>query len=179
MEPSDFAAEIWSILGPIPDDAFAVMAASPASADAIEEVAERVGFGVPEGFARFSARTNGLCVVARSEVWPEAELYSVGPAWTFWRGVTLLGFETSDLPDWASVGHALDEMLDMGIEDLMPFMKVLGDGDRLWAIDAFGGVVLVSDGEIEPLGMSLTEAYAQQINELVARAQQIQDDRKR
>ncbi len=36
----------------------------------------------------------------------------MGPAWTFWRGVVLPGFDSPDLPEWASVTAACEPLAD-------------------------------------------------------------------
>lgn len=84
----------------------------------------------------------------REEFWPEAELYSVGPAWTFWRGVVLLGFDTPDLPEWASVTAACERLADYEVTGVLPLMKVVGDGNIIWGLDKSGTPVEVAEGEI-------------------------------
>lgn len=85
----------------------------------------------------------------------------------------LLGFQTDDLPAWASLLTASERLHADGVEGVAPVFKVLGDGERIWGVDGNGASVLVCDGEVELLDASLADLYAEQIQELVERQKNI------
>ena len=154
MTPEQFHARMWEILKPVDTKYFEVVAAPAPSAQAIADIEAAVGFPIPEEIIAFTRRANGLCVVAREEVWPAAKEFAVGPAWTFWRGLTLLGIEAPDLPEWASITAAHQRLVDNGVSGVLPLLKIFGNSD-VWGINKTGTVVIVSDYEISPLTGSL------------------------
>lgn len=170
MTPEQFYHRVWESLEPAEDGVFQIVAA-PAPAD--EEVAaieRRAGVSFPPEFLAFSKRQDGLCVAALDEVWPEVE---AGPAWTFWRGVMLLGVDGDEVAGWASIGRALDTLEDFEVEGILPLVRVLGDSDRLWGVDASGRTVLVLGGEVTVLDVEVLDVFATQVSELVQRQRDI------
>lgn len=164
-----FHSQIWSALSPLDDSDFEAIAARSPTDDEVEAVKALVGAPLPVEFVAFSGRSNGLLVVARDEAWPEPEEGSVCAAWTLWRGVVLLGFDTEDLPRWASIATAAEQLHDFGIEGIAPVFKVLGDAGRIWGVNRQGESVLVTDGEVEVLAATIPALYAMEIEDLVAR----------
>jgi hypothetical protein len=128
MTPEQFHARIWEILEPVDSAAFEVVAAPAPDASAVAAVEAATGFPVPEVFAAFAQRTNGLCIMAREAAWPQAKLYDVGPAWTFWRGLVMLGFAVEDLPEWAGIAAVQRELATVEVRGVLPLLKVVGDG---------------------------------------------------
>lgn len=171
MTPEQFHARIWEILEPVDSAAFEVVAAPAPDASAVAAVEAATGFPVPEVFAAFAQRTNGLCIMAREAAWPQAKLYDVGPAWTFWRGLVMLGFAVEDLPEWAGIAAVQRELATVEVRGVLPLLKVVGDGGRVWGIDSNGAVVLVSDGEATCLESDFTEVFAEQVEALAQRQQ--------
>ena len=63
----------------------------------------------------------------------------MGPAWTFWRGVVLLGFDTPD-PAGVGIRHGglRERLADYEVTGVLPLMKVVGDGNIIWGLDKSG-----------------------------------------
>lgn len=172
MTAEQFHARIWEILEPVDTEYFEVVAAPAPDAAAIAALEAAVGFPLPAAFAAFCQRTNGLCVMAREAAWPRAKEFDVGPAWTFWRGVVLLGVDAPELPEWASISAQQRQLAEAGLPGILPVLKVVGDGNRIWGVDRTGAVVAIDDWtDPEPLDGDLTDAYAEQIADLMRRQQ--------
>ena len=172
MNTKEFRRLVWEILEPVDSEVFQLVRAQAASEEEIAEVEAATGIRLPEYFAGFvnsQGNCNGLAVFAREEVWPAPKEYSVGPAWTFWRGVTLLGIEVPDLPDWASITSAHEKLVAVGVKDVLPLIKVWGDGGRFWGVNSSGATVVVLDSEVTILNCDLNDDYAEQITGLIQR----------
>ena len=167
-----FHERMWDILDPVDTEYFEVVAAPAPDAQAISSLEAAVGFLLPAAFAAFCQRANGLCVMAREEVWPHAKEFEVGPAWTFWRGLVLLGIDAPELPEWASISAQQRQLAEAGLPGILPVLKIVGDGSRIWGVDQAGTVVVIDDMTVpEPLEGDLTDLYAEQIAELMQRQQ--------
>ncbi|AUT48558.1 SMI1/KNR4 family protein [Achromobacter sp. AONIH1] len=167
-----FHERMWDILDPVDTEYFEVVAAPAPDAQAISSLEAAVGFPLPAAFAAFCQRANGLCVMAREEVWPHAKEFEVGPAWTFWRGLVLLGIDAPELPEWASISAQQRQLAEAGLPGILPVLKIVGDGSRIWGVDQAGTVVVIDDMTVpEPLEGDLTDLYAEQIAELMQRQQ--------
>lgn len=167
-----FHERMWDILDPVDTEYFEVVAAPAPDAQAIYSLEAAVGFPLPAAFAAFCQRANGLCVMAREEVWPHAKEFEVGPAWTFWRGLVLLGIDAPELPEWASISAQQRQLAEAGLPGILPVLKIVGDGSRIWGVDQAGTVVVIDDmTDPEPLEGDLTDLYAEQIAELMQRQQ--------
>ncbi|WZB71852.1 SMI1/KNR4 family protein [Achromobacter xylosoxidans] len=167
-----FHERMWDILDPVDTEYFEVVAAPAPGAQAISSLEAAVGFPLPAAFAAFCQRANGLCVMAREEVWPHAKEFEVGPAWTFWRGLVLLGIDAPELPEWASISAQQRQLAEAGLPGILPVLKIVGDGSRIWGVDQAGTVVVIDDmTDPEPLEGDLTDLYAEQIAELMQRQQ--------
>lgn len=172
MTAEQFHQRIWGILDPVDSEYFEVVAAPAPDAEAIARLEAAVGFPLPAAFAAFCQRTNGLCVMAREEVWPHAKEFEVGPAWTFWRGLVLLGIDAPELPEWASISAQQRQLAEAGLHGVLPLLKIVGDGSRIWGVDQAGTVVVIDDlTDSEPLSGDLTDLYAEQIADLMQRQQ--------
>ncbi len=172
MTAEQFHQRIWEILDPVDGDHFEVVAAPAPDAEAIASLEAAAGFPLPAAFAAFCQRTNGLCVMAREEAWPHAKEFEVGPAWTFWRGLVLLGIDAPELPEWASISAQQRQLAEAGLSGILPVLKIVGDGSRIWGVDQAGTVVVIDDlTEPEPLDGDLTALYAEQIADLMQRQQ--------
>jgi len=172
MAAEKFDERIWEILDPVETQYFEVVAAPAPDAESIAGLEAAVGFPLPAAFAAFCQRTNGLCVMAREEVWPRAKEFEVGPAWTFWRGLVLLGIDAPELPEWASISAQQRQLAEAGLPGILPVLKIVGDGSRIWGVDQAGTLVVIDDmTDPEPLGGDLTDLYAEQIAELMRRQQ--------
>ena len=174
MQFEEFHERIWKILDPVDENAFEPIAAESASDEAVQGVAGLVGAQLPEWLVRFCQRTNGLLIVAKEEVWPSGKEFDIAPAWTFWRGLLLLGIEHETLPEWATISRAWEWLLDWGVTDVLPLLKVDGDADRLWGLRIRAGEVLdevveVIDGEVRVLEGTFLDLYEAQVAELVER----------
>ncbi|WP_052097571.1 SMI1/KNR4 family protein [Achromobacter sp. RTa] len=172
MTAEQFHERIWEILDPVDTQYFEVVAAPAPGAESIAELEAAVGFPLPAALTAFCQRTNGLCVMAREEAWPQAKEFEVGPAWTFWRGLVLLGIDAPELPEWASISAQQRQLAEAGVSGILPVLKIVGDGSRIWGVDQAGTVVVIDDmADPEPLGGDLTDLYAEQIAELMQRQQ--------
>ncbi|AZQ76594.1 SMI1/KNR4 family protein [Flaviflexus ciconiae] len=169
----EFHEAIWETLGPVDDEIFYAVGASTPDKKQISRVESLLPVEVPSEFVALTKRTNGVSIIARPEAWPEPELFSVAPAWTFWRGVVLLGFDVEDLPEWASILTASEKVAEWGVGSVVPLIMVLGDGSRFWGVDADGTSVLITEGEVEKLEATIPEIYAEQIADLVERQREI------
>lgn len=171
MTFEQFHQRIWNILEPVDSASFQVVAAKAPGEQEIADIEALTGIPLPPEYVQFSQRTNGLCVMARDEVWPQAQLYSVAPAWTFWRGLVMLGIDAEDLPEWASIRSMYQKLAENGVTDVLPLLRISGDGDRVWGINLHGIIVEVDiyGGEVTPLEGDSTDLYASQIAELVQR----------
>lgn len=172
MAAEKFHERIWEILDPVETQYFEVVAAPAPGAESIAGLEAAVGFPLPAAFAAFCQRTNGLCVMAREEVWPRAKEFEVGPAWTFWRGLVLLGIDAPELPEWASISAQQRQLAEAGLPGILPVLKIVGDGSRIWGVDQAGTLVVIDDmTDPEPLNGDLTDLYAEQIADLMQRQQ--------
>ncbi|WP_249292977.1 SMI1/KNR4 family protein, partial [Achromobacter ruhlandii] len=130
------------------------------------------GFPRPAALAAFGQRTKGLWVMARGEVGRRGKGFDVGPAWTFWRGVVLLGIDAPELPEWASISAQQRQLAEAGLPGILPVLKIVGDGSRIWGLDQAGAVVAIDDwADPEPVGGDLIDLYAEQIADLMRRQQ--------
>ncbi len=172
MTAEQFHQRMWEILDPVDTEHFEVVAAPAPDAETIAGLETAVGFPLPAAFAAFCQRTNGLCVMAREEVWPHAKEFEVGPAWTFWRGLVLLGIDAPELPEWASISAQQRQLAEAGLSGILPVLKIVGDGSRIWGLNQAGTVVAIDDlTDVEPLAGDLTDLYAEQIADLMQRQQ--------
>ncbi|MFT4188411.1 MAG: hypothetical protein QM621_07490 [Aeromicrobium sp.] len=169
MSPERFHDRVWDALAGVDREAFQIVAAPAPDAGRIVEVEQAVGFPVPAEVVAFVERANGLCVMAREEVWPEPEAFSVGPAWTFWRGLVLLGFDVEGLPAWASVSGALVRLAEQEVDGVLPVLQIVGDDGRAWGVRADGVVVEVMEGDVYELEGGLLDVVAEQVAELLQR----------
>lgn len=168
-----FHRQIWAALAPLEETAFEAIAARVPEPETVRAIEAELDASFPAEFVAFSMKTNGLLVNARQAHWPEPEEGWVGPAWKLWRGVVLLGFDTEDLPGWASLRTAAYNLRQAGIQGVAPIFKVVGDAGRMWGVDDSGRCVLVADGEVHVLESLLVDAYRAEIEALVARQQAV------
>lgn len=176
MDSEQYRNRIWEILDPVDSEAFEAIAAEPPGDDAIQALAERTGAVLPDWLVSFCRSTNGLLVTAREEVWPVGKAFDIAPAWTFWRGLVLLGIEHETLPDWVSISQAQRWLWNQGIDDVLPVLRIEGDNGRLWGLRirdgrVTGEVVEVIDGQTLPVEGDLLDLYETQVDDLVQRQQ--------
>ena len=126
MSDTPILEAMWSILGPVDVKEFEVVAGA-AEAERFDAYEARLGFKLPDEFRELSlSKLGGVYVTAREELWPEAKLYDVGPAWTFWRGVMVFGL-APDVPEWLDLEVMLDRVREQEITDFAPVLKIEGD----------------------------------------------------
>jgi hypothetical protein len=111
------------------------------------------GFRLPDFRAFTLSPLGGLYVEAREEVWPRAEMYAVGPFWSFLYAVKVFGI-ARDIPEWLDLRVQYAEMKADGFGHLVPFLQVQGDADK-YCFDAAGRIVLwnhevTEEPEVEP-----------------------------
>lgn len=178
-EMSPFERKIWDGLEPVTKERFQVVAAGPAAEAEIGAIEAELGFRIPSPYREFfGGRWNGLAVIADEEIWPPAKEFQVGPAWTFWPGLILLGIGGTDLPDWASVTGRLTRIREeWGVTDVVPLLTFDGDGSHFWGVRADGSVVEVFDDAVEPAEESFADIFAEQVAVLVDRSYEIEKRR--
>lgn len=134
----------------------------------ISEFERAIGFRLPEEFREFSLHPlGGLFMEAREEVWPTTERFAVGPFWSFLRGLMVYGF-SAQAPDWLSIEPTWREMKEEGYPHLVPFLKVIGDGDP-YCFSSSGGIVIWRHEEPddpEPFDGGFYAALLHEISEL-------------
>lgn len=147
-------------------DDYEIVAAGPATEEQVVALEAALGLTVPAPLrALLGDRLNGLAVLARTELWPAPQVFDVGPAWTFWPGLVVLGVGGEDLPGWASIEERAEGLREAGITDVVPAFAVYGDGDRTWGLRPDGSMVLAwaSSGEVDVLGTDLASAYREEV----------------
>lgn len=169
MNGKEFHRRIWDTLEPLESSHFQVFRAAAATNDDIEKIEAQTEIKLPEYYRDFvsSRNCNGLAVCARDEVWPAPKEGDIAPAWTFYRGVTLLGIDAPDLPDFASIADTHDRLIDRGIVNVLPLIKVWGNGSSFYGINGNGETVITEDEEVKILEGNIADVYAQLIAKLV------------
>lgn len=180
MEPEEFHDRIWQILDPVDEEAFEPIAAEGASDEAVRDLEELVGGTLPRWLVGLCQSTNGLLITAREEVWPSGKAFDIAPAWTFWRGLVVLGIEHESLPEWATISQAWHRLQEAGVWDVLPLLRIEGDGECVWGLRIRDGrvtedLVEVVDDEVTPIEGTFLDLYELQIKELVARQRQMAD----
>jgi SMI1/KNR4 family protein SUKH-1/uncharacterized protein with HXXEE motif len=116
---------------------------------------QECGFRLPPDFRAFTVSPlGGLYMEAREEVWPRAEMYAVGPFWSFLYAVKVFGI-ARDIPEWLDLRVQYAEMKAEGFGHLVPFLQVQGDADK-YCFDAAGRIVCwrhetPEEPEVEPI----------------------------
>lgn len=162
---SEFKRAIWEILETLDSSEFQVLSAVAAAGNDIEKLEAQTEIKLPDYYRDFvrSTNSNGLAVCAREEVWPAPKEGDVAPAWTFWRGVTLLGVDAPDLPESASIAVAHNRLIDSGVTNVLPLIKIWGNGSSYYGVNQSGETVLSDDGEVTRLNGDITDVYAERI----------------
>ncbi|OZI51891.1 hypothetical protein [Bordetella genomosp. 5] len=168
MSDTPILEAMWSILGPVDIKEFEVVAGA-AEADRFDAYEARVGFALPDEFRALSlSKLGGVYVTARDELWPEAKLYDVGPAWTFWRGVMVFGL-APDVPEWLDLEVMLDQVREQDIPDFAPVLKVEGDSS-LYGYRPDQTLAVFDGYDLEPdEAPSFRALYQREINALLER----------
>lgn len=118
--------------------ALGVVDKAPTDVD-LDRFERAIGFRLPLTFREFSkSELGGLSLFVRDEIWPPPKPQDVGPAWTFQRGIAVLGLSpvlpaAQDL----RLQHHLFEAASGG--DLLPFLFVESSADR-YCFDREGGI---------------------------------------
>ena len=164
-----FHERMWDILDPVDTEYFEVVARARRAGDI--QPGGRCRLPLPAAFAAFCQRANGLCVMAREEVWPHAKNSRSAPpgpsgaAWCCWASMRRNCLNGPASRRSAPAGRA-------GLPGILPVLKIVGDGSRIWGVDQAGTVVVIDDmTDPEPLEGDLTDLYAEQIAELMQRQQ--------
>lgn len=151
---------------------FAQQGSEPSEADLSAFEAE-LGFKLPDEFRELALHPlGGLYISASEEVWPEPKPYSVGPMWSFLRGLLVYSLSLA-APDWLHMREAREEMKKAGAGDLVPFLKILGDADP-YCFTPEGKIVIWRHEEPdtpEPVAMSFSETVMHEIHALEERTQ--------
>jgi hypothetical protein len=150
-------------------EVFACQGNEPSEQD-IVAFERAAGSRLPEEFRDFTmGPLGGLYLEVREELWPRAEGLAVGSFWTFRYGIKVFGI-SEEIPDWLDIRVRVREFREAGIEDLVPFLAVVGDADRYCFTPAGAIVRWYHDGD-EPTECDETfgELLLREIHELEER----------
>lgn len=174
MTDNPILDDMWAILAPVDIKEFEVVAGA-ASAEAVAAYEAKLGFKLPDDFRELcQSKLGGIYVGARTEVWPEAKLYDVGPAWTFWRGLLVFGL-APDIPDWLSMNVMLDQVREQEQMEFAPFLKVEGD-PHIWGFRPDHSIAIFDGYELEPDSAGhFRELYSREIDALLDRINDMKD----
>ena len=168
-----FHERMWDILDPVDTEYFEVVAAPAPDAQAIYSLEAAVGFPLPAAFAAFCQRANGLCVMAREKSGRMRRVRSAPPDLLARPGCCWASMRRNCLNGPAS--RRSSASWRAGLPGILPVLKIVGDGSRIWGVDQAGTVVVIDDmTDPEPLEGDLTDLYAEQIAELMQRQQDAQ-----
>lgn len=110
-------------------EVFTQMNAEPAEAE-VAAIESQAGFRLPDEFREYAVHPlGGLYMAVREDLWPRPQAYQVGPAWTFLYGLMVFSF-CSQAPDWLQLRRAWQRMAKDGHNELVPFLRIIGDADR-------------------------------------------------
>lgn len=125
---------------------FACQGNEPSEAD-IVAFEQAVGCQLPEEFRDFTmGPLGGLYMEVREALWPRAEVFAVGPFWSFLYGIKVFGI-SEEIPDWLDIRVQLRKFREAGIDDLVPFLALEGDADRYCFTPAGAIVRWYHDGD--------------------------------
>lgn len=146
----------------------ACMGNEPSEND-ILEFEQNIGIKLPQEFREFTMSSlGGLYMNVKEEVWPQAQLYDVGPFWSFCRGIIVYGIAI-DIPDFLDIRLKTKELHELGYNDYIPFLSIIGNGDEIFCFDRNQNIVLLdyyATGEVTALEGSFSECLMKQIEEL-------------
>lgn len=117
----------------------------------------------------------GLYMEVREEVWPQAKAFDVAPFWTFCRGIMVYGL-SDVIPDFLNLRLKTQALHEEGFMDYIPFLSIIGDGNRIFCFDKTNQIVSLDwyeTGETEPVEGSFSECLLKEIEALEERKNQI------
>jgi hypothetical protein len=142
------------------------------SEDDIAAFERECGIALPAEFRQFTmSPLGGLYMEVVEELWPRAEVYAVGPFWSFQYGIKVFGIAT-DIPDWLDLLVQFREMRDAGFPKLVPFLQLVCDANR-YCFNAAGQIVYWDHEEPEKLSVvpsSFSDLLMTEIRDLEDRA---------
>lgn len=146
------------------------------SLEDITSYEESIGMKLPQEYKEFTLSSlGGLYMDVLDSLWPQAELYQVGPFWSFCRGIIVYGI-AENIPDFLDVRVRTQELIEDGYTGYIPFMKIIGNGDELYCFNEQGKIVLLNvyeSGEVEEIEGTFSECLIHQIQELEVRKDRI------
>jgi len=117
----------------------ACQGSEPTDAD-VAAFEREIGFRLPAEFREFTMSSlGGLYMEAREDIWPRAKEFEIGPFWSFLRGLEVFGI-AADIPDWLDIRIQAREFREAGVDDLVPFLRIVSDSDP-YCFDAAGRIV--------------------------------------
>ena len=131
---------------------------------------------LPDEFRVFTmSPLGGLYMDVREEIWPQGEAFDVAPFWTFCRGIMVYGL-SDVIPDFLNLRLKTKALHEEGFTDYIPFLSIIGDGDRIFCFDKNNQIVSLDwyeTGEAEVVEGSFSEFLLQQIEALEERKNQM------
>jgi len=151
-------------------DVYSQNGAEPSAKD-VSAFEKEIGFPLPQEFRDYAVHPlGGVYMGVKEEIWPEPEPYSVGPFWSFLRGVLVYSL-SSEAPDWLSMRDAWRIFSEDGHPELVPFLKVLGDADP-YCFTTDGGIVIwrhETPDTPQAVDMSFSQVLIHELRELEQR----------
>lgn len=150
---------IQAILNKYRDDDFSVWLCGDhrPGEDEIFAFEGEYGISLPEEFREFCMSYYGVFYIeAKEEVWPQAELYTVAPHWTFLYGFYVYGF-SDQVSEFHDIRVQTKLFREETGQDLVPLLKVICDPNP-YCMDADGNIYRW-DLELEPVDMSFLELF--------------------
>ncbi|WP_286167150.1 hypothetical protein [Clostridium sp. D33t1_170424_F3] len=107
----------------------------------------------------------------REERWPRAKQYDVGSFWSFCRGIIVYGI-ANEIPEFLDIRVKTKELHNEGFTDFIPFLSIVGNGDKIFCFDNNSKIVLLDyymTGEVTPIDGTFSDCLMRQIEELEER----------
>ncbi len=128
-----------------------------------------VGFELPEDFREYTLHPlGGLYMEVKEDIWPRPKTNDVGPLWSFAYGFRVYSL-CDKAPDWLSIRHAVKELRDRDVPDLVPFLKLISLTERYCFTPDQKIVLWVPNDEPEEVAQSFSEIVMKAIHELEER----------
>lgn len=147
------------------------MAETDAELEPLDELGARLGVRFPAEFvAHVTGAFPGIYLEVKPEVWPPADVFAVGPFWTFLRAIHTFTPAPSSA-DWMRIADRAAELSEQVGAPLAPVLAIQGDAD-VFCVDATGQLVRFDHelGEVTPdEAADFWELFEREVADLVAR----------
>lgn len=148
----------------------ACMGNEPSEQD-VKDFENQYKIKLPVDFREFTmSPLGGLYMEVREEIWPQAQLYDVGPFWSFCRGIIVYGI-ANNIPEFLDIRVKTKELHNEGFSDFIPFLSIIGNGDEIFCFDKDNKIFILdyTTGEATPIEGTFSDCLMKQIEELEER----------